>query len=68
MTTQSQSKTYPAVDGTLVIENIFSDGRPKTEIIRELIMADACPRGGSMLQSACRNPADCGSQTKEAGN
>jgi hypothetical protein len=61
------TKEYPASGGVLIIENIAEGTRKKTDIIRGIIEHMACSLDKGLVQSACRNTADCGSQKKEAG-
>lgn len=57
---------YPTASGVLVIENIVNGQRKKTDVIRELLENETCLFNEALVQSDCRNTADCGSQKKEA--
>lgn len=61
------TKEYPAGGGMLIIENVAKDNEKKTDIIREIIEHMTCPTDKGLVQSACRNTADCSSQENEAG-
>lgn len=61
------TKEYLASGGMLIIENIAKGNTKKADIIRGIVEHMACSIDKGLVQSACRNMADCGSQEKEAG-
>jgi|GEM_PF-5320056 len=71
MTSQGNAvftKEFAAGSGILIIENIFSGTKSKADVIKEILETTGyrCPDNNNLVQSACRNTADCGSHEKEA--
>lgn len=62
------AKEYPSSSGVLIIENIVAGDRKKADVIREILENMAYSYGKDLVQSACRNTDDPGSQEKRAVN
>lgn len=56
------AKEYTANSGVLTIESVFTGGKKKTEVIREILEIFASTNDKALLQSKYGNNADCGSR------